>query len=166
MKKWILLLSALSLLIMGTGCDIVEERELIAGMRPDRYWEEVWLVEEREIQIKVVEEDPDYVVEMEVYGRIRYEGEQPVERVSVIIRSPLTFDFIADHRTAIYGTVQPGDVLEYLMIQDYPEWRERVPIGVYKEHIIDDFQENAYINISWEKDGEIHDEHFFEWEPK
>ncbi len=166
MKKWMLLLTALCLLLMGTGCAVVEEQEALAGVRPDLYWKNIWVIEERVNNIEVVGEYPDTIVKIEVYGRIRYEGEEPAQRVSVIIRSPLSFDFIADHRASNYGTVQPGEVLEYHLIQNYPEWREKVPIGVYKEHIIDDFKGNSYINISWVQDDVEHNEHFFEWKPK
>ena len=169
MKKWILLLSALCLLALGTtGCGAAVEEEVYAyaGVRPDHYWKDVWVTEEREINIIPEGEDPDALMKMEVYGRIRYEGEQPANRVRVIIRSPLTFDFIEDHRAMFYGVVQPGDVIEYHLIQYYPDWRERVPIGVYKDHIVEDFRENAYINITWEYDGQAFDEHFFDFKAK
>ncbi|GEM_PF-1846446 len=166
MKKWILLAIALCFMTLVTGCAVVEEQEVVAEMRPDLYWQKIWIVEERQINIEVEGEDPETLVKMDVYGRVRYEGEDPVNRVRLIIRSPLTFDFIEDHRAMNYGTVYPGDVLEYNLIQNYPEWQERVPIGVYKYHIIDDFRDNAYINIAWEQDDESHSQQFFDWKPK
>ncbi len=166
MKKWILLMLAAGLLFLGSGCAVVEKAEVLASIRPDLYWKDYWIIEEQLNQIEVLDETGESVVKIDIYGRIRYAGEQPVDNVSVIIRSPLTFDFIEDHQAVHYGTVQPGEVLEYRLLQDYPEWQERVPIGVYKEHIIDDFKGNAYVQISWEKEGESFEERFFSWKPK
>lgn len=152
-------LTIFSLLLIATGCAVVEEREALASMRPDKYWENVWVIEKKKTHLEIL---PDKAV-LETNCFISYEGERPAEDVTVIIRSPLTYDFIEDHLAENYGTVYPGDKIEYHLHHEFPHWRERIPVGVFEEKLIDDFTINAYVGISWKYGEEEFSIQFYDW---
>lgn len=159
MKKIVLALLALILAVAASGCAVVEEKEVVASYRPDRKWEEVWVIRERETDIEV---RPEKAV-LEGRTLIHYRGEEEAKEVSVIMRSPLAYDFIEEEEAWLYGTVYPGDFLEYEISFECPYWKERVPIGVTEERLKDDFLHNAYVGVRWTQDGENYNMRFFEW---
>lgn len=159
MKRAALAILLLVFAVSFSGCDVVEEEEAVASYRPDRKWAEVWVIDQRETDIEI---EPDRAF-LEGKAKITYQGDQEVQEVSVIIRSPLTYDFIEEEEMWLYGTVYPGDRLEYELDFECPDWRDKVPIGVTEERLKEDFLTNAYVGVRWTQDGERYNIRFFDW---
>lgn len=159
MKKALLLIVAAVFIMSNAGCAVVEEREALADSFPDKYWEDVWVITERESDIMIDDER----ALMEAYCQVEYQGEEPAEDVKIIIRSPLTYDFISEESAQRYGTVEPGEKLEYHLQTEYQDWDENVPVYVFAEKISDDFRENYYVGISWRYGEEEFSKQFFDW---
>jgi hypothetical protein len=144
---------------VSAGCSVEEEKEVMAGLRPDQYWKGVWEVEERESHIELT---PDHAV-IDAFCLVKYLGEEPAEDVRIVIRSPLAYRLIEDDLAADYGTVKPGQELEYHLYHEDPSWRKKVPVGVFEVKLVDDFFVNAYVDISWKYGEEKYNIHFYDW---
>jgi hypothetical protein len=160
MRKLLLLLLVLSFIVASSGCNVVEEREAIADFRPDRYWEEAWKIEKRESHIELT---PDHAV-LDSSSIIRYTGEEPADDVRIIMSSPLTYSWLDMDKEHIvsYGTVKPGEELEYQIFHEGP-WREKTPVAVFAEKLVDDYTYNSYIRISWKYGDQDYSFRFFDW---
>ncbi len=159
MKKVFLLLLAAALLLSCSGCTVLEEAHAFAADFPDKHWEKIWVIKERKTHLFIAEEN----VFMEGYCVIEYLGEEPAHDVRVIIRSPLTYGFIPDSMARYYGTVNPGDKLEYMLKAEFDNWQELIPTYIFEEKIMDDFHGNFYVGISWRQDEREYKKRFFEW---
>ncbi|MDO9535412.1 MAG: hypothetical protein Q7J85_08795 [Bacillota bacterium] len=160
MRKLLLLLLIISFVFASSGCSVLEEREAMADFRPDRYWENSWKIEKRESHIELT---PDQAV-LEASSVIRYTGEEPAEDVRIIMSSPLTDNLLdKDGELATsYGTVKPGEVLEYNFRHE-GSWREKTPIAVFAEKLVDDYTYNSYIRIAWKYGDQEYSLRFFDW---
>jgi len=159
MKRVIVLLLMAVLLLGSTGCTVVQETHAFAESFPDKYWENVWVIEERKTDMVL---DGDLAV-MNGYCQVLYLGEKPAEDVKIIIRSPLTYEFIGSEKAWEYGTVEPGTTLQYIMHAEFPDWKENVPVYIFGEKVEADYRKNFYVGISW-RDGEHqYNKKFFNW---
>lgn len=159
MKRVIVLLLMAALLSGSAGCTVVQETQTFAESFPDKYWENVWVIEERKTDILF---DTDLVV-MDGYCRIHYQGDQIAEDVAILIRSPLTYKFIGGGNAWHYSTVQPGQELEYIMHKEYENWHKNVPPYIFADKLQDDYKENAYVGISWRYGDQTYSKKFFDW---
>ena len=160
MKRVIALLLLAVLLLGSTGCTVVQETHAFAENFPDKYWENIWVIEERKTNMTI---DEDLAV-MEGYSLVHYQGEEPAEDVQIIIRSPLTYEFIGSEKAFQYGTVNSGEKLEYIMHAEYPDWQENVSAYIFEEKLQDDYQQNFYVGISWRYGDQQYSKKFFNWE--
>jgi len=158
MRK-ILLLLLITFLFLSTGCSVEEGKEVMVGLRPDKYWEGIWKVEEKESHLELT---PDHAV-IEAFCLVKYLGEKPAEDVSIVIRSPLTYRLIVDDLATEYGTVQPGEEFEYHLNYEDASWRKKLPLGVFEEKLKDDFFVNSYVEIAWRYGEEEYNIHFYDW---
>jgi len=78
--------------------------------------------------------------------------------------SPLTDNLLDKDKdlAASYGTVKPGQELEYNFHYESP-WREKTPVAVFAEKLVDDYNNNSYIRISWKYGDEEYNLRFFDW---
>ncbi len=159
MRKPLLLVAIISVFFILSGCKVVEEREAVAQYRPDRYWEKVWVVEEKVTHLKATPE----TITMTASCIIKYEGEEPAEDVTIVMRSPLTYDFIGEQEKQKFDIIAPGEQLEYRLQLEVDNWRERIPVGVFQEKLVDDFQGNSYIGVSWRYGEDEYDIRFYDW---
>lgn len=159
MKKVLLIMVAAFFLFGGTGCMVVEEKEAFADSFPDKYWENIWVIEERNTEITI---DGEQVI-MDGYSVINYKGDKPAEDVTIIIRSPLTYDFIEDGMAQTFGTVEPGEKLEYELHAMYYDWQENVPAYILEDKLMDDFRKNFYVGINWRYGDEQYKKRFHDW---
>ncbi|MEW5919696.1 MAG: hypothetical protein AB1796_01850 [Bacillota bacterium] len=159
MKRVLLFLLTAALLLSSSGCTVVEETHAFAESFPDKHWEKVWVIKERETAIAMDEEQ----VVLEGHCLIHYVGEEPAHDVSIIIRSPLTYGFIDDQMTRHYGTVNPGDKLEYKLHAEYAGWQDKVPVYIFADKIKDDYLGNFYVGISWRYGDYTYNKKFFDW---
>lgn len=159
MQKPLLLLLCLLLFIFSAGCTVVDATEVTADLRPDKYWEGVWDVEERNGQI----EFSGGKVLIEADSIIQYLGEKSAQDVKIVIRSPLTCDLIDDSFVTDYGTVEKGQKLEYSLCMEDPNWSDGVPIGVFEDKLKDDFLINYFVDITWKYDNEEYNVRFYDW---
>jgi len=160
MQKMLLFLSMVLLLAFSAGCTITEEKEVMAGARSERYWEKVWEVSHRESHVEITPENAVF----EASCRVKYRGGEPAEDVKIIIRSPLTYVFIEEHHFKEYGTVKPGEELQYHLYVECPSWRDKMPVGVFEEKLVDDFTLNSHVAISWKYGAEEFAAEFYDWE--
>lgn len=159
MQKPLLLLLVLSLFIFSTGCTVVDATEVTADLRPDKYWEGVWGIEERSAQIEF---SGDKVL-IEADSVIQYLGEKSAQDVQIVIRSPLTCGLIDDSFVIDYGSVEKGEKLEYSLSIENSNWSDGVPIGVSEDKLKEDFLINYYVDITWKYDNEEHNVRFYDW---
>jgi len=159
LKKLFLIMAVIIVFAMLTGCKVVEEREAVAEYRPDRYWENVWVVQERISNLEATEE----TLTMTASCIIRYEGDEPAEDVTLIMRSPLTRVFIGEEEKENLDIVNPGEELRFRLQKEVDNWQEKVPAGVFKEKVIDDFQDNSYVGLGWSFGEEEHDIRMYDW---
>lgn len=159
MKKLLFFMSIIIVFAMLTGCKVVEEREAVAEYRPDRYWENVWVVQERISNIDASGE----TLTLTASCIVTYEGDEPAEDVNIVMRSPLTRVFIGEEESEYLDIVNPGEELRFSLQKEVKNWQEEVPAGVFEEKIIDDFQDNSYVGLSWSFGEEEHDIRMYDW---
>jgi len=160
MRKLLLLLLIISFLFASSGCTVLEEREAMADYRPDRYWANSWEILERESHIELT---PDQAV-LNSSCLIRYTGQEPAEDVRIIMSSPLTDNLLDKDKelATSYGTVKPGEELEYEIFHE-GSWREKTPVAVFAEKLVDDYTYNSYVRIAWKYGDEEYSFRFFDW---
>jgi hypothetical protein len=158
MRKIVLLLLTALLFSFITGCAAVEET--IAGERPEKIYEDIWVVQEKNTQMEIIAEEATLVAS----GSINYIGTSPVQDVSIIIKSPLVADIIADDQAQKYDTVNTGDLLEYVLDCHSSDFRKKVPLGTNDNNLIEDFKNNSYFEVSWKENGETYNVKFFNWD--
>lgn len=159
MKRIMLLMLTAVLLFSSNGCTVVQETHAFADSFPDKYWEDVWVIEERKTNMEF---DEDTAI-MEGYTLVHYQGEQPAEDVRIIIRSPLTYEFISNDKAWLYSTVRPGETIAYTMHAEYPNWEDNTSAYIFEEKLIDDYKKNFYVGISWRYGDEYFSKKFFDW---
>lgn len=158
MRK-ILLIILMAVLFFSTGCSVEEGEEVMAGFRPDKYWEGAWKVEEKESHLELASNG----AVAEAFCRIKYLGEKPAEDVRIIIKSPLTYRLIEDDLAAVFDTVQPGEEIEYHLNHEDASWQEKVTVGVFEDKLKDDFSVNSYVEVTWRYADEQYHVQFFDW---
>lgn len=162
MKRVMLLLLAAVLLLSSSGCTVLQEAHALAEDFPDKHWEKVWVVEERKTYLAINEDR----VFMEGFCVVQYLGDEPAHDVSMIIRSPLTYGFIDDQMARYYGTVNPGDKLEYMLKAEFDNWQDKIPAYIFADKIIDDFHGNFYVGINFTYKDYEYEKKFFDWTEK
>ena len=161
MKKLLLIMAMLFVFSMLAGCKMVEEREAIAEYRPDRYWENVWVVQERISNMEVTEDN----IILTASCIVNYEGDELAKDVTLVMKSPLTHPFIDELEKEYFDVVNPGEELRFSMRVELENWQEEIPSSVFKEKLVDDFQDNSYVGVSWnfEEDDEEYDVRMYDW---
>ena len=154
----IIFIILMAILFVSTGCSM-EEEEVMAGFRPDKYWEGIWKVEEKESHLEISPQG----AAIEAFCRIRYIGDKPAENVRVIIKSPLTYMLIDDSLAAEYDLVQPGQEVEFHLKHEVASWQEKVTVGVFEDKLKDDFSFNSYVEVNWSDSREQYHVQFFDW---
>jgi hypothetical protein len=158
MRK-LLLLILIAFLFFTTGCRMEEQKEVMAGLRPDKYWKEVWKVEEKETQLELTSGQ----AVVEAFCRVKYLGEKPAEDVWIMIGSPLTRTLIEDAPAVEYETIQPGEEVEYRLKHEVDSWQEKVPVGVSEQKLKEDFLINSYVQVGWKYGEEEYSIDFYDW---
>ena len=158
MRKLLLLLLIISFVFASSGCSVSEET--MADFRPHSNWDGSWKIEKRESHIELTS---DQAV-LHASSVIRYTGEDPAEDVRIMMSSPLTDNLLDKdgELSTSYGTVEPGDELEYNFNHE-GSWREKTPIAVFPEKLVDDYTYNSYISIAWKYDDQEYSLKFFDW---
>lgn len=154
----IIFIILMAILFVSTGCS-VEEEEVMAGFRPDKYWEGIWKVEEKESHLEISPQG----AAIEAFCRIRYLGDEPVENVKVIMKSPLTYMLIDDSLAAEYGLVQHGEEIEFHLKHEVVSWQEKVAVGVFEDKLKEDFSVNSYVEVNWSDSRGQNQVQFFDW---
>ncbi|NMB40809.1 MAG: hypothetical protein GX996_02610 [Firmicutes bacterium] len=157
MRKTLLLILTV-ILLLSVGC-IKEEQEVMAGLRPDKFWEGSWIIEERESRLEYTDAD----VTMEASCLVKYSGEKPAEDVRIIIKSPLTQKLIADDLAKEFGTVQPAEGVEYRLSHKCTSWKEKVSPGMHGGQLVEDFSLNSFVEITWKYGEDEYSVAFYDW---
>ncbi len=135
--------------------------EVAEGLRPEKYWEEVWKIRNKESNVEM----EDGQVYLKASCLLQYQGEKPVEDVQVMILSPLSERLVCLDSAQNYGTISPGEEIEYYLSQPCPcpAWQETPVVGCSEKNFIDDFTLNSYVDITWSYEGQQHNVKFFDW---
>ncbi|MGI5876590.1 MAG: hypothetical protein ACOX6X_07245 [Dethiobacteria bacterium] len=160
MRNIIFLLLTALLFSFIAGCNVVEETTAGTGVRPEKVFEDIWVVQEKDTQIEITADE----VSLKASCSVKYEGTSAAQDVSIIIKSPLTADIIEDDLAQVYDTVNPGDVLEYTLDYQDPDFRGKVPLGSNDNNLIEDFENNSYLEVNWKEDGEDFNVKIFNWD--
>ena len=83
--------------------------------------------------------------------------------MQIIIRSPLTGKLIGDYPAESYGTINPGEEIEYRLFQECPALQEALSAGTSERNIVEDFTMNSYLDITWKYDGQEYNVKLFDW---
>lgn len=136
-----------------------QEGAVPSNLRPDKYWGETWKVKDKE---SILETGAEKAI-FNAHCSIDYQGEKPVNNVQVIICSPLTGKLMGDHPAESYGTVQPGETIEYSLFAERSGWQELISAGTSAENLKEDFTMNSYVEISWLDSGQEYNAQLFDW---
>ncbi|MGI5822808.1 MAG: hypothetical protein ACOX6Z_02575 [Dethiobacteria bacterium] len=136
-----------------------QEGAVPSNLRPDKYWGETWNVKDKE---SILETDAEQAV-FNAHCSIDYRGEKPAENVQVIISSPLTSKIMGAHPAESYGTVQPGETIEYRLFVERSGWQELISAGTSAENLKEDFAANSYVEVTWLDSGQEYSARLFDW---
>ncbi|NMB34895.1 MAG: hypothetical protein GX989_01255 [Firmicutes bacterium] len=131
----------------------------LTGLRPEKHWEGTWKIKEKE---STLETDGDQII-LDAYCLIEYEGKDPATDVQVSIQSPLSEGLIGDSSVENFGSVNPGEVIEYRVSLTYPFWQETLSAGCSEDNFIEDYTMNSYVELSWSSGSRRHGVQFFDW---
>ena len=159
MKK-ILFLMLGCFFLLCFGCSLQDQEIVETPSRPDIYWGKTWVIEERETHINLSPSE----VSLEAFCLITYQGDEPVEDVRIIMASPLTKILIDDSFAETFAAVKAGDQINYALKADISSWKEKVPTGISGEKLINDFEGNSFVSVSWKTGEEEHSVQFFDYE--
>lgn len=153
-----LLFILIAFLFLSTGC-IGAGQEVMAGVQPDKYWKDTWVIERLDSQLEVTGDQ----VLVEAFSPIKYRGDKPAEDVKIIVKSPLLQNLITDALATEFGAIQPGEEIEYRLKNNVDSWREKVPVGVSAEKLQDDFSLNSFVQVTWKYGAEEYSIVFYDW---